>query len=221
MVKVIVLNNNLVGVQRKQLLGGIPAQKIGRVLPKCCCKKEGQFQGSFEGRGYGRGGSGNYDNYAKWSQYTKIDPIDFWTDLIDLQDELVGAMGGSRVRRRGSKTPPASTRKEDGTVTLPADFQDSDEKQYVIYADIPGLTKEDIKVQLGKDNELMISGERTKLSDRPSERFFGKFSRTFILPEDADTSTITANVENGSLTITINKIIEITPEEQFKDIPIL
>jgi len=82
------------------------------------------------------------------------------------------------------------------------------------------LTKDDIKVQLGKDNELIISGERVRESTKATERFFGKFSRSFILPQDADVSTITANVENGALTITIRKIIQVEPKQDLKDIPI-
>ncbi len=96
---------------------------------------------------------------------------------------------------------------------------------YIIQAELPGLEKEDINIELtGK--ELVISGERKFIKDISStsyhimERSYGPFYRKFILPEDVDTSKISATFQRGLLTITVPKIekeqkeikIEITTE---------
>lgn len=85
-----------------------------------------------------------------------------------------------------------------------------DEKAYYIHADLPGVAKEDINIDL-KDNVIMISGER-KHKEEVSEKdyyklesFYGKFQRSFTLPEDIDSNSIKASSENGVLNIVIPK----------------
>ncbi len=97
-----------------------------------------------------------------------------------------------------------------------------DEKAYYIEVDLPGVKKEDIKVDI-KDNTLTISGER-KFKDEVKEDDYykietsiGKFSRTFTLPEDADVENIDAKSENGVLDIVIPKVKK---EESVKTIEV-
>ena len=86
-----------------------------------------------------------------------------------------------------------------------------DEKAYYIEVDLPGVKKEDIKVDI-KDNTLTISGERKFKEEVKEEDYYkietsiGKFSRTFSLPEDADVENIDAKSENGVLEIVIPKV---------------
>lgn len=81
---------------------------------------------------------------------------------------------------------------------------------YVIDADVPGLTIQDITVEL-EGATLMISGERQSVPRQQgghyahAERVFGKFQRTFNLPTAVNTDEIQAAYTNGVLTVTVPK----------------
>ncbi|ORX78549.1 HSP20-like chaperone, partial [Anaeromyces robustus] len=136
-----------------------------------------------------------------------------------------------------------------------------DEKNYYIHADLPGMTKDQVKMELNEDRILTISGERESIYDNNEEKeekeekekqekgkeeeeentermeteeenttttttttteenkknnenrkysmiecSYGKFSRSFTLPEDANLDGIQAKMENGVLEVIINKI---------------
>lgn len=78
-----------------------------------------------------------------------------------------------------------------------------------IHADVPGLRKEDVKVEV-RDNQLSISGERHSDAEREekgyyrSERSYGSFYRTIQLPEGANAESTTATFDNGVLTVEID-----------------
>ncbi|KAF8719566.1 hypothetical protein HU200_024301 [Digitaria exilis] len=82
---------------------------------------------------------------------------------------------------------------------------------HVFKADVPGLRKEEVKVEVEDGNVLQISGERSKEQEEKSdkwhrvERSSGKFLRRFRLPENAKTEQIKASMENGVLTVTVPK----------------
>lgn len=84
------------------------------------------------------------------------------------------------------------------------------ENQYELHILMPGLSKEDIKVDL-EDKKLTISAERKQEAEESGvkyhsvESFFGKFSRTFHLPKNADTENISAEFKNGILVVSIQK----------------
>ncbi len=94
---------------------------------------------------------------------------------------------------------------------LPAVNTREEDDAYFIEVDLPGVKKEDIEITT-EDNILTISGER-KLKKEAKENdyykvesAYGKFSRSFTLPEKVDTSKIEAKNENGVLEIIIPKI---------------
>jgi HSP20 family protein len=80
--------------------------------------------------------------------------------------------------------------------------------QFMVRADLPGLQKEDVRVEL-TDDVLSISGERKKETEEKregyyrSERSYGSFYRQIPLPEGAKTENATATFVNGVLEITI------------------
>jgi len=82
------------------------------------------------------------------------------------------------------------------------------EGHFVVRADLPGLSKENIKVDLN-DDHLTIRGERTqeKKEEREgrsySECSYGSFYRSIPLPEGVDVSKATAEFRNGVLEITM------------------
>lgn len=83
---------------------------------------------------------------------------------------------------------------------------------YSMKFDLPGLTKDQIKIDL-HENTLSVSGERReekKEEDKErkqhiSELYYGSFSRSFTFPESIDAERSDAKFENGVLTITIPK----------------
>lgn len=84
---------------------------------------------------------------------------------------------------------------------------------YHVDVDLPGVKKEDIKVDINK-GVLTISGER-KVKEEIKEEdyykvetYFGKFSRSFTLPDNADIENIEASSENGVLEVIIPKLKE-------------
>ena len=76
---------------------------------------------------------------------------------------------------------------------------------------MPGVKKEDIKVDLNK-GILTISGERKTKEEVKQEdyykieTYFGKFSRSFTLPDNVDIENIEAKSDNGVLEIVIPKL---------------
>ncbi|KAG9444225.1 hypothetical protein H6P81_015565 [Aristolochia fimbriata] len=95
---------------------------------------------------------------------------------------------------------------------------------HVFQVDLPGLNKEDVKVELEHHRVLQISGERKEESQDKNdkwhriERIQGKFIRRFRLPENAKTEDVKAKMENGVLTVTIPK--EEVKEPEVKPIDI-
>lgn len=81
---------------------------------------------------------------------------------------------------------------------------------FEVSVDIPGLNKEDIKIEQEK-SLITISGERksekieSKGSVKVSERSYGFFKRSFSLPEIADLNSIQASYDRGVLTLKISK----------------
>ena len=80
--------------------------------------------------------------------------------------------------------------------------------QLLVRADLPGLTKEDVNVEL-TDDILTISGERKEEKEEKrdgyyrSERSYGSFYRKIPLPEGAKTEDAAATFRNGVLEITM------------------
>ncbi len=84
------------------------------------------------------------------------------------------------------------------------------EKAYEIHLAIPGVNKDDFKIDLN-ENRLTVSGERKFGKEKKEsnlyvvESQYGNFSRAFTLPENVDASKITAVYNNGILEITVPK----------------
>jgi len=84
----------------------------------------------------------------------------------------------------------------------------------VLKADLPGLSREDVSIEV-KDGVLTISGERKDEHEDKAdgyyrvERTFGSFSRTLTLPKGIDAEGIAADFADGVLEVKIPK-----PEER-------
>ncbi|CUS83418.1 HSP20 family protein [Candidatus Kryptobacter tengchongensis] len=88
----------------------------------------------------------------------------------------------------------------------------------VIYAEIPGVSKDDVKVKIHND-VLTISGERKEpeVSEKANclirEREFGKFMRSVRLPYPIDVDKVSAEYKDGILKIILPKKEEAKPKE--------
>jgi HSP20 family protein len=84
--------------------------------------------------------------------------------------------------------------------------------RYVVTAEVPGLSREQIELAL-QDNRLTIRGVRAAAGpDTPSrhyhqvERAHGSFERTFEFADPVDEQTIAADLREGVLTVTLPKV---------------
>jgi HSP20 family protein len=81
-----------------------------------------------------------------------------------------------------------------------------DDHGYVLKADLPEMKKDDVRVTV-EDGILSVSGERKiekedqKKKFHRIERCFGTFRRSFTLPEDADSTKVTADFHDGVLKV--------------------
>jgi len=95
---------------------------------------------------------------------------------------------------------------------------------HVFKVDVPGIKKEEVKVEVEEGRILQISGERSKEQEEKNdqwhcmERSSGKFVRKFKLPENVKMEEIKAAMENGVLTVTVPKEEGKKPEVKAIDI---
>lgn len=91
-----------------------------------------------------------------------------------------------------------------------------EDKQFVVRADLPGVTPKDIEITAEK-GVLSLRGSRNfeqKTDDglySRVERVSGKFARSFTLPENVETDKINAKFKDGVLELTIPKIAKPEP----------
>src|SRR5690606_14981871 len=87
---------------------------------------------------------------------------------------------------------------------------------YVLRAELPGVAREDIRVEV-KDNRLVLSGKKEAVRRgedgmyRYVESRHGEFSRSFELPRNVKADAIEAAYKDGTLTLTIPKADEARP----------
>jgi HSP20 family protein len=118
---------------------------------------------------------------------------------------------GRELRRRETGLVPAAWSPR-------VDVLQQDDR-YIVRADLPGLTKDDVKVELN-DEMLIIQGERKQEKTEEREGYsynecsYGSFYRSIPLPAAADASKATAEFRNGVLEVTIPAPTQ--PEKQVR-----
>uniref|UniRef100_A0A0D6QU76 SHSP domain-containing protein n=1 Tax=Araucaria cunninghamii TaxID=56994 RepID=A0A0D6QU76_ARACU len=89
---------------------------------------------------------------------------------------------------------------------------------HIFKADLPGLKRDEVKIEVQDGRVLQISGERNKEEEEKNERYHrverarGKFLRRFRLPQNAKVEEVKAAMENGVLTVTVPKQPQPKPE---------
>ncbi len=91
------------------------------------------------------------------------------------------------------------------------------ENEIVFTAEFAGFEKDEIDISVN-EGRLTISGERPFTEEKETkhhrvERWYGNFNRSFLLPKSADPETISANLKNGVLTVTMPKKEEAKPRQ--------
>ena len=133
---------------------------------------------------------------------TRWDPF---KEMDDLQKRLTSLFGLGQSRA-------ANGQQENLTVPqwLPLVDITEDTKEYLIKVELPEVKKENVKVTV-ESGVLTISGERNfekEESDKKYhrvERSYGRFTRSFAVPDDADAAKVSAEFKDGLLTVRLTK----------------
>ena len=131
---------------------------------------------------------------------TKYNPYSEVRKSFDLFNSLIQNFDAAREEGAiASFVPRVNTREGDDA--------------YYVEIDLPGIKKEDIEITT-EDNVLTISGERKMKEEVKEEDYYkvesayGKFSRSFTLPEKVDVENIHAESKDGVLEVVIPKLKE-------------
>lgn len=121
------------------------------------------------------------------------------------------------INRQLSRMLDESPESEERGNWLPAVDIHETEDMFIVEAEVPGIEKKDIKVNV-ENGMLTISGERRYEKDVKEEgrhrieRSYGRFTRSFALPTHVDTSKVAAKVEDGMLKVTLPKTEAVKPK---------
>jgi HSP20 family protein len=131
----------------------------------------------------------------RWEPFRELD--DVFSRYSPVFSRLAAARTGAVEEGESPAWTPVANISETGT-------------DYLIKAELPEVSKEDVKVTVD-ENVITISGERRKEAEHQDEKFhrvesfYGHFSRSFRLPEDADITAIQAESRNGVLKVRVPK----------------
>lgn len=136
---------------------------------------------------------------------------DAWRSLRTEMDRLFDRFaGGWGMPSFGRMFDLAPTFRTEVAMPLPAVDITEDDGGYKITAELPGLEEKDVEVTLS-DDVLTIKGEKSTETEKKeknyhlSERSYGAFQRSFVLPVGVDADKIAASVAKGVLTVTVPK----------------
>jgi len=143
-----------------------------------------------------------------------------FADMFNLQREMNRWFDTLAPARRETNSESESA------VWRPAVDIYEDDHSYVIEAELPGLTRDDVKINF-QEATLTISGERRYVNEKTEgngegtkdkschrmERVYGRFFRSFTLPAMVNAEDIKAKFDNGVLTVTVPKAESVKPRQ--------
>lgn len=102
------------------------------------------------------------------------------------------------------------------------------EKEYKVELAAPGMTKEDFKIRINEENQLIVSMEKReeRKEEKKNEKYlrrefsYSKFEQSLLLPDDVKKENIEAGMKHGVLSIIIPKNTDapVMPKERFIEI---
>jgi HSP20 family protein len=132
---------------------------------------------------------------ARWDPLGSMSRWDSFRDFDDLAKGLGGLAG--RWPIRAAEWSPA------------VDIEETD-KEFLIKVELPEVKREDIEVSI-RDGVLSIRGERKQEMEEKGRKFhrversYGRFVRSFELPEDVDDDKVHAEFKEGVLRVRVAK----------------
>jgi HSP20 family protein len=136
-----------------------------------------------------------------------LGPFELLRELADEMDEVIEAYG-----RATPQAAPRGTDRRKGAAAMMAWVPQVEvferDNQLVVRADLPGIPKEDVRVEI-TDGMLTIEGERRSEHEERrgnvyrSERIYGTFRRQLPLPEGVNVDDAKVNFRNGVLEVVI------------------
>lgn len=136
---------------------------------------------------------------------TKFDPLREFTNMQKMFEAFNAPVASESSL--GAFTPKVNTREG--------------EFAYHIDVDLPGVKKDDIKIDV-HDNILTIHGERNYKEEIKEEDYykvetsFGKFQRQFTLPDNVDVENISASSNDGVLEVVVPKLEKAVEKKTIK-----
>ncbi len=138
-----------------------------------------------------------------------------WREMEELQRRLWSVFDWSPLRRTSLTT-------DEENITVPewAPAVDiiEDDKEYLIKVELPEVQKDDVKVTV-EGGTLTISGERKAEKEEKGrkfhrlERFYGRFERSFTIPDDAEADNVKAEFKDGVLRVHLPKSEKARPKQ--------
>ena len=165
-------------------------------------------------------------NVQKHSPETAAPPAPPQHPLMSLRDEvdrLFDSFFPAMIGRRGLFDIDPFRRlggwvRSGGELAPEVDVKETDER-FEITAELPGMDEKDVEVTV-REGLLVISGEKKMETKEEradyhlSERSYGRFLRSFRLPETADDDAISADFAKGVLTVIVPKTAEAQKQEK-------
>jgi HSP20 family protein len=148
----------------------------------------------------------NMNSLIHWNPFREMD---------DLQRRLSSLLDWSPFRHSSLTTDD-----ENISVTQWAPLVDiaEDEKEYLVKVELPEVQKDDVKVTV-ENGTLSISGERKSEKEEKGrklhriERYYGRFERSFSIPDDAEADNVKAEFKDGVLRVHLAKSEKARPKQ--------
>lgn len=131
---------------------------------------------------------------------------------LDILDPFEGFPIGGAV----ANIPSSAAKDASALANVRIDWRETPDT-HIIKADLPGLDRGEVRVEIEAGRILQISGDMSREQEEQNdkwhrvERSVGRFVRRFRLPENAKTDQVKARMENGVLTVVIPKEKERRP----------
>lgn len=144
-------------------------------------------------------------NLARWN------PVSEFEDLLDRYNRYFG------LTRPGTAGETENRDLLSRADWAPAVDIRENQESFQIDAELPGMSKDDIKVTV-QDGVLTIQGERRREEEvgegkqHRIERVYGNFLRRFTLPQNVDEDSVRARFKDGVLSLTVNKSEKAQPK---------